>query len=349
MRFEGKNNILVVKMRYIGDVLLNTPFLRAMRRAFPYSRISVLVNRGTEDVLVNNDDINDVITYDRSMGFFKQLAFVRDLRRRGFETVIDLSNSDRAAWLTRLSGARTRIGFKSNRDFRNRHMYNVLMDVPQEGKHQIDRHLDVAKGLGCKRPQRKMVLNLTDAEVAAGAGLTASAGEKYVVLHPGARRWYKSWPPERFAELGDGLKKLGLGVVICGGPGDLEAAGKIESAMKLKALNLAGKTTVRELSAVIKGAVLFVGNDSAPMHISYTVGTPTIALFGPTDYRGWHPIGADHMVFVKDVECSPCGHSSECTLGDDACMRLITVEEVLGGARMILDEKGLISRPLIGD
>ncbi|MEE8575287.1 MAG: glycosyltransferase family 9 protein, partial [Thermodesulfobacteriota bacterium] len=241
-------------------------------------------------------------------------------------------------WIARTCGASTRIGFKGHKGFRNKRLYNMTVDVAAN-LHQIDRNLDMAKAFGCRRLFRNPEIFLTGDELERARAMVTDAGEKYVLLHPGARRWYKSWPLEYFAALGDEIIGMGLGVVIDGGPDDVESAAKIEGLMKERPVNLAGKTTIRDLAAITKGAAIFVGNDSAPMHISYAVGTPTIALFGPTDWKTWHPLGEKHMVFVKDVECSPCGHTSDCDKGEENCMRLITVSEVRQGVEMMLVEK----------
>ncbi len=342
MRFSGRDRILVAKMRYIGDVLLITPFLRALRKGFPGAHIEVVVNKGTEDVLLNNPHIDGVIPFDREMGKLAQYSFTRGLKKKNFQTVIDLSNSDRSAWIARFSGAYDRVGIKGAKSFRNKHLYNMLIDIPEDIIHEVERNLLIAKRLGLRRLTDELVLNLTDDELLRGSELTSEIkGSPYAVIHPGARRWYKSWPMERFAELADEIIESGVEVVIAGGENDIENASKIISLMKGKALNLAGRTSIRELAAVIKGAVFFVGNDSAPMHISYTVKTVTIALFGPTDFRRWHPVGDAHFVFAKDIECSPCGHSKDCELGDDTCMRLISVLEVAEAVHFILDEKGI--------
>ena len=143
---------------------------------------------------------------------------------------------------------------------------------------------------------------------------------------------------ENFALLADRTVAQGVEVVIAGGPDDIENVAKIRSLMKEDAMNIAGRTTIRELAAVIKGASFFVGNDSAPMHISNILGTRTIALFGSTDWRVWRPLGDEHFVFAKDVECSPCGHSKECEKDEDWCMKLITVDEVMEAVELIVEE-----------
>ena len=337
MRFQGQDRILITKMRYTGDVLLVTPFIKAIRKAFPKAHLGVLVNKGTEDVLFNNPDVDEIITFDRSMGRLAQWGFIRRLKKRKFQTVIDMTNSDRSAWIARLIGAWSRIGVLSDNKFRNKHLYNILVDRPIS-VHIVQRNLDIAKMLSCKRLKNEPVLNLTDEELKKGAELVSSVKKPYAVIHPGARRWYKSWPLEHFASLADKIKARGVEVVIAGGPDDLESAQKIESLMDEKPANIAGKTSIRELAAVIKGASFFVGNDSAPMHISHVLGTRTIALFGPTDWRVWRPMGEKHFVFAKDVDCSPCGHSKDCEKVDDWCMRLITVEEVMEAVESIVDE-----------
>ncbi len=340
MRFLGKDRILVIKMRYIGDVLLITPFLRALRKGYPGAKISVLVNKGTEETLENNPYIDEAITFDRSWGLTKQMSFIRKLKKEEFETTIDLTNSDRSAWIARFLKPYSRVGIKGHKNFRNKRLYNILLDIPNDLGEE-ERNLEVGRQLGLRRLEPETEIFLLDEEVEKAMALIKDVKKPYAVFHPGARRWYKSWPTERFAELADRTVRAGVEVVICGGSMDVENAGKIESAMTERATNIAGKTTIRDLAVVERESIFFVGNDSAPMHIACSMGATTIGLFGPTDFRRWHPIGKKHFVFAHDVDCSPCGHSKDCDKGDKTCMRLITVDEVYEAVEYILEQRAI--------
>ena len=146
----------------------------------------MLVNLGTEDVLLNNPDLDEIITFDRSMGLIAQWAFIRKLKKRRFQSVIDLTSSDRSAWIGRLIGAWSRIGLMSDNKFRSKYLYNILIDRPIS-VHMIQRNLDIAKMLSCKRIKNAPVLNLTDDELKAGADIVSSVKKPYAVIHPGAR------------------------------------------------------------------------------------------------------------------------------------------------------------------
>ena len=147
---------------------------------------------------INNPDLDEIITFDRSMGLIAQWGFIRKLKKKKYQSVIDLTSSDRSAWIAKLIGAWSRIGLKSENKFRSKFLYNILIDRPIS-VHMVQRNLDIAKMLSCKRLKNDPVLNLTDEEIKRGADIVSSVKKPYAVIHPGARRWYKSWPMENFA------------------------------------------------------------------------------------------------------------------------------------------------------
>ncbi|MBI5234096.1 MAG: putative lipopolysaccharide heptosyltransferase III [Deltaproteobacteria bacterium] len=338
---KGDERMLVSRFRYLGDVLLATPFLRALRAALPGGRISMLVDKGTEDVLLNNPDIDEVLVFDKAAGLAWKSGFVFELRGKGFDVAIDLTGSDRGAWLAFLSGARQRVGFRGNNYFRRKFLYNLLVPQLDAYVHQVERNLAVAKALGIEHKGLRPTLVLTQEEMSAGRALVGSI-DRYAVIHPGARRWYKRWPLENFARTSDVLKDMGIDVVLTGAIEDSELTAKISSLMEKAPVDLAGKTTVRELAAIIKDAVVFIGNDSAPLHIASALGVKSIGLFGPTDWRNWGPVGPDARVFMKEgFTCRPCGHARECPEGQGYCMAHISFEEVRDALLEMLDKRPL--------
>ncbi len=324
---------LLIKLRYIGDSLLTTPVARVIKRGSRDSYVAFLVNKGTEELLYFNPSIDRIYTFSKDSSLRAKISLIKDIRREKFDVCIDFTSSDRGAFFAFLSGAKLRIGFYGGSLLRDKLLYTSAVRLPSINMHQIEKNLFLLNELGIKSSIEKPEIFLKEEELEKGKTILINSGwngqTPYVIFHPEARRWYKSWPAENFALLGDLVKNnFNIDVVICGGRDDTVKAEYIAKMMKEKSINIAGKTSIRELASIIKGATLFVGNDSAPMHISYSLDVPTIALFGPTDWESWHPVGNNHAIFSKDVSCRPCGHSRDCDKGEMNCMRLISVEEV---------------------
>jgi len=333
--------IAVIKLRYIGDTLLMTPVFDALRDAFPHASLAAVVNRGTEPVLVNNPSVDEIITVDRSSSYLKYIGDLRLIHQKRYDLVIDLTGADRSAFIAYWSGASVRMGYRGRGMVRNRIFYNVLVDANEGGLHKVDHHLAMIEAMGFPVKDRSPRLFLTRAETAMTAGLLEENGlsedQLFIVLHPGARRWYKSWPPEYFSRLGDRLaRELRVPVVLAGGVQDVETVQAIEREMSSSCINLAGRLNLRGLAGLLKSAAVCVVNDSSPMHMASAVGTPTIALFGLTDPKLWAPRGPNHLVFSRDCPCRPYGHRRECPEGANHCMRKIHVADVFEAVKALV-------------
>ena len=332
------NNILIIKLRYIGDVLLATPTLRAIKAARPDARVTMMVNRGTEDVLSGNPDLDEIVVLDKG-SLAAQWRLIAGLRRRRFDTVIDLTDGDRSAFLSWISGAPVRIGFNDEHRWRGRCYTQVVQPVPGV-RHRIDRDLESLKPMSIQAGSKDPQLWLTPEEANSADQLLNQLGiqrsQSIVILQPGARYWFKAWPPERFAELADCLTaQYGCQVLIGGSDQDIDLAQKIRQMAKSSPIIMAGRTTIKQFAAIAKKSALFVGSDSGAMHIASAVGTPVVALFGPSSPREWGPRGGPVEVLYKELDCRSCFHPT-CTRGEENCMRLITVQEVCAAAQRIL-------------
>ena len=331
-------NVLVIKLRYIGDVLLATPMVRAIKAARPDVRVTMMVNRGTEDVLSGNPDLDEVVALDKG-SLAAQSRLIAGLRGRQFDTVIDLTDGDRSAFLTRISGAPVRIGFNDEHRWRGRYYTEVVQPVPGV-RHRIDRDLEALKPLsiqaGSKDPQLWLTLEEKNSADRLLDQLGVQRSQSMVILQPGARYWFKAWPPERFAELADHLtSQYGCQVLIGGSDQDIDLAQQIRQMAKSRPIIMAGRTTIKEFAAIAKKSALFVGNDSGAMHIAAAVGTPMVALFGPANPCEWGPRGGPVEVLSKGLGCRSCIHPT-CTRGEENCMRLISVHEVCAAAQRLL-------------
>lgn len=331
-------SILLFKLRYIGDVLLTTPAIRLLRQACPAARITMVVNKGTEDVLRYNPHVDNVITIERrrieAATFFKKLKYewglLKTLREWRYDLTVDFDSGERAAFLAFLCNARTRIGFHYPKGLR-RFIFNRRVKV--NGRlHIVERNLLlVEKTLNLVRDDSRMELYTGQEEELRSAQWLIRNGlsdKDLVVIHPGGRFQSKRWAVEKWARLADLIQgDSGVPVVITGGESEREDVSTITYKMKTAVHSLVEQTTVLELAALLKRATLFIGNDSGPTHIAAAAGSPVIALFGPTDPSVWGPWGKGHVVISKHAACSPC-KVLNCTMDEENCMEQISVEEV---------------------
>jgi len=305
--FTDIENILVIKLRNIGDVLLIVPALRALKETFPQARLSVLVNPGTGDMLTGNALVDKVIVLDRKekkQGLAKKvrggLGLMKRLRAEGFDMTVDLTGGDRAALTGFSTGARYRLGpDPGTKGFKGKkYLYTHKAPLPAAMTHTVLWNLTLLRPFGIDTnnlnvdfftspEDEKEVSELLKKEGLAGK----KKDKKFVHVHP-VSRWLFKCPPSGFmAAMLDEIIKQGLSVVITSGPAPREQAlvGEICGLMEQKAVNLSGLVSLKGLGALSKKAAFFFGVDSAPMHIASAVGAPVAALFGPSGAFDWGP------------------------------------------------------------
>jgi predicted lipopolysaccharide heptosyltransferase III len=339
-------NLLIIKLRYIGDVLLATPTVRAIKAARPDVRVTMMVNRGTEDVLSGNPDMDEIIALDKG-SLAAQSRLIAGLRHRQFDTVIDLTDGDRSAFLSWVSGAPVRIGFNDEHRWRGRYYTQVVQPAPGV-RHRIDRDLGALESLSIQAGSKDPQLWLTPEEENSADQLLDQLGvqrsQSIVILQPGARYWFKAWPPERFAGLADHLtSQYGCQVLIGGSDQDIDLVQQIRQMTKSRSIIMAGRTTIKQFAALAKKSALFVGNDSGAMHVATAVGTPVVALFGPSNPAEWGPRGGAAEVIYKGLDCRACFHPT-CLRGEQNCMQLITIDEVIMASARLLGRARLVIR-----
>lgn len=351
--FKNIKKILVIKFRHIGDVLLTVPAIRALKETFPDASISVLVNSGTEDMLSDNPVIDELIVFNRRIKnlstikrYMKEIRFLKEIRARGFDMTADLTGGDRSAVVSLLSGARYRLainpgkkGFAGKRFF-----YTHLADIDKQ-KHTLLQNLDVPRQFGINTNNLEVDFFIPDEirlnikKIFKENGINQN--NKVVHIHPTSRWLFKCWKDEYMAEVIGWLIKKGIKVVVTSAPDkkEIDKAKKILSLCSSLLLDLCGKTSIKELAAISEASDLFIGIDSAPMHIAAAVKTPVIALFGPTGENVWGPYGNSHIVLTKNLLCKPCkkGMCEGILLRE--CMSAIKPDDVKDAVLRILNEK----------
>ena len=321
-------NILIIKPSSLGDVVHSLPTLKALRDRFPEARLSWVINRELSNILEGNPYLDEIIPFERRYrGFY---TFTKGLRRKGFDLIIDLQGLFRSGLMALLSGAKKRIGFANGRES-SPMFYTDTVPVATMEMHAVDRYLLIAEHLGAKTEDsedRDFTINFSKEEDYIRRLFKEKdlEGEKIIVINPSGRWKTKRWPVEKFAALADLInKEKGASVILIGGPADVELATEVELRAKAEIINIAGMTTLKQLAALLSKVSLLVTNDSGPMHIAATVGTPVIALFGPTDPKRTGPYGDDHIVIRKNIPCSPC-FRKRCH--SPICMEAISVDDV---------------------
>jgi len=331
---KSPERILVIKLRYVGDVILSTPVLSRLRGAWPKARITMLVNRGTEGVLQGHPDVDEVLVNERS--FINSIRLVGTLRSREFDAVIDLTDGDRSAILARATGAKVRIGYNSEARWRG-WLYTTVILADRFKMHTVPYHLAVTDELGLTGPLLSPSLIVGEGPVITAEKLIREIGidpnQPFVCLHPGARWWFKSWPAERFAALADLIQQeTHTPALFLGSNQDKAIVSQIAGSMRTVHRNLAGRTGLQELAGVLKRASLMISNDNGPMHMAAAMRVPIVGLFGPTDPLIWGPWGEGHRTFYKGLDCRACFHP-DCFRGEQNCMKLISLEEVWEAVR----------------
>jgi len=359
---EGFERILIIKLRYIGDVLLATPVIRNLRWHFPRAHLAMVVNAGTEVILRHNRCVDEVLAIDRGSAkswnpirrFRAPLGHIQWVRARRFDCVIDLTDGDRSALLAFASGARTRVGFRGEGRWRKR-LYTHLVTADWGKGHNVEYQLEALRAMGLEVQSGEPELPLAPEDEVQAAAWLARQGVRedtpFLAVHPGARWWFKQWPAEKWADLANRVQtEDGLPVIFLGGDQEGEFLGRIRAEMRTAFRGGAGQLEVLEMGAVLRRARAFVGNDNGPMHMAAALGTPVVALFGPSDPRQWGPRGTGHRVIHKGAGyCKPCIHP-RCVRGKKNCLRMISVEEVAEAVRAQLAEAGsrgtdLVTRP----
>jgi heptosyltransferase III len=335
---SSPKRILVIKLKQPGDVLVSTPVIGALKEAWPESRVTYLVPKGTEAMVSGHPGLDGLMLADRRGASWPQtLGFLRDLRRRRFNLVLELSGGDRGAIYSFVSGARARLGFAHPRmPFWQRHgCFTRLLPRPPIRMHMVDQNLEAVRALGIdpmkprlqffwdERVERRVQELLTSLEL---------AGKPFAVMHPGAGWRFKCWTPDGYARVIEALEEeWGLPVVLTGtrAEHEQELLVAVLQACRVAPFNLVGRLSLKELGAFIHRARLFFGMDSAPMHLAAAVNTPAVALFGPSGVFNWGPWGEGHLVIKQDWDCLPCGRDGCEGSKISRCLVELTPEAVL--------------------
>ncbi len=336
------SRILVVQTAFLGDVVLTTPLFRALRRLHPDAHLAALVTPEAAPLVAEDPNLDEILTYGKKAGEGFS-AVLQKVKAGHYQALVSAHRSHRTGFLALLSGIPQRVGF-ADADLPWAYHRRVRRD-PVE--HEVDRNLGLVRGLGHEpRPEDRVLhVGYTPAEEAEVARVLAEAGvapgERLAALSPGSVWATKRWLPEGFAAVGRGLEALGFRVVVLGGPGDRAVAAQVAGSVGPRAVDVAGRTSLKALAAWMDRVGLLVTNDSSPLHVAAARGTPTVAVFGATTTGlGFGPFHAASRVVEVDLECRPCGPhgSKKCPKGHFRCMGELTATDVLQSCRELVEE-----------
>jgi len=354
--------ILILKVQTIGDTLLITPLIRNFKEYYSDSIIDVMVNEGTEHMLTLNANINQVIEYKREsyrslsklQRLSKNIQLLKKIRRAQYDLVIDLDEGDRGAFITLVSGAKTKVGSSTISSKFLRSAYTHLLPK-RDNRHTVEINLDSLKLLNIPIIDKQVEIfwSQEDDEFVAKK---LSGVKQFIHIHPFSKGWFKDVNIQTTTQIVDYCEqKLGIKVVITAAPIQRELD-KLDNILKLcqsKPINLGGRLTLKQTAAVNNRSKLFIGVDTAIMHISAANNIPTLAFFGPTAPDTWGPwendleqadyhrkegqqVNGKHRVISDVKTCLPCNNDgcdnsqvSDCLMGIDIDVIKKNIKEMM--------------------
>jgi len=352
---------LVIKLRHHGDVLLATPVLSMLKRLAPQCEVDALVYADTAPMLEGHPALSQLHRIDRNwklQGVVSQAAaewkLMSGLRARHYDLVVHLSVHTRGAWMVRLLRPRWSVAPRSRDGFWANSFTHFYPAQSDPLRHTVDTNLDSLRAFGLEPTTADLRVTLVPgakaearvAELLAQHGLPPGG---FVHVHPASRWAFKCWPADRVAALCDAMAAKGRPIVLSSAPdahekaliADVCAARDKIGASPAATVDLSGQLSLKELAALTAKARLFVGVDSAPMHIAAAMGTPVVAIFGPSGDREWGPWGEfrknRHRVVASNTHpCRPCGMAGCNDSKVSDCLTTLPVSQVLAACEELL-------------
>jgi heptosyltransferase-2 len=336
-------SVVVAQTSFLGDVVLTTPLLSALRARLRPRRLAVVVRPEAAPLVEGHPDVDDVLLDDKrgaAAGLGGLLGAARRLRRERFDVAVSPHRSLRTALVLAAAGIPRRVGF---RDARGARLYHDRV-ARDRSRHDVERNLGLLEPFGgpASGPPRLHV-PVQAAAAARAAALVPEGPGPLVALAPGSVWATKRWTAAGFAAVAAALARTGARVVLLGAPADRARCEEVAAGAGGAVRVLAGQTDLATMVAVIDRAALLVGNDSAPMHVACARGVPVVAVFcATTPALGYGPWGARTRVVEADLACRPCARHGgrTCPRGTEDCMRLVEPTAVLGAVRELLAPRG---------
>jgi lipopolysaccharide heptosyltransferase II len=355
-RWREVRRLLIVRLDNLGDVILATPAIRALRLAYPEARLTLLASPVGAPMADLNPDLDDAIVYrapwmDPDTQLLqdpsREASIIAEVRRRGYDAAIIFGSYHQsalpAAYLSYLAGIRLRHaasidGPGSLLTSRHRH--------PDRTLHEVERGLDLVRGLAIESPYDDLVLRPRAGDLAWAQATVEGlrrGHEPVIGIHPGCSCPSRTYPPEHFVLAAKALRQeLGAQLVWTGGPDEIGLVEEIRSKVDDPGLSLAGATDLSRLAAMVAACDLAITNNSGPMHVAAAVGTPVVALFALTNPpEEWHPWKVPYRLLNRPIECARC-YQRVCPF-EHECLRGVSAKDVARAAAELLDRSARLS------
>lgn len=308
--WDAVKRVLVIRLRSIGDTVLATPSLFALKRFLPEAQVDILVEDWVAPLLADHPHVDNVITLERG-GFLTRLGVARELRAERYDVVYNLHGGTTATFLARATGARHRVGFKS---YQYANLHTTLAPSPlflwgQQKTHSVEQQLALLGWTGVPVTDRPRThLGISSSAVASVNQQLAAAGlgdRQIALIHPAAAFETKRWAVENFARIAEFVSERGLAPVAIAAPHEAQIVNDLAGEASVQILSL--DLSLPEVTALAARSQLFVGNDSGIAHIASAVGTPSVVIFGSSNVAHWRPWNrAKAEVVFEAMPCQPC-------------------------------------------
>lgn len=349
--FSQVERVLIVKLQHLGDVLLTSPVFSTLKRQYPHLQIDALVYADTACMLQGNPHVDTIFTIDRAwkqdflLKLQQEWRLYQALKNRNYQLLIGMTDRMRAVWLARFLRPTYSVAQKypNKRGQFWRNSFSHLYNQPPLPRHTVETHLDALRRIGVYPHAEDKLLSMpvpadVEQNIAELLATKQLGNAGFVVIHPASRWMFKGWNIDGFAMVLAELGRRGIQVIMVSGPDQAERdyVQNILQARPHNAIDLSGRLTLPELAALIARARCFIGLDSVAMHMAAAVGTPCIALFGPSSDKSWHPWQVPHRVISSPFSCRPCGLDG-CGNGKVSdCLQAIPPSEVIDAALALM-------------
>jgi len=369
-REQASHRILIMRVGAFGDILMGTPLLAALRAAYPDAHLTWVVEHSEVQAIDANPYIDEFLRWDGSywkkmlrLGLYplwliRALQMREKVRDKEYDIFVSFQPEE---WplLVRGVGAPLTIGvfdtfrryYSASKTSRNTRLYTHAYFYPNLPDHRIDQYLLTLDALELPSDvSQQMSIGYTQEDRGCVERFLGERGvssqERLVVLAPFTTWPTKCWPQENYVKLGEALtRQHGCRLIIIGSGKEREAVQSMASAMQTPSLTTAGDLTFRQMAALVDRSSLVISGDTGPMHVASALGTPQVALFGPTSPQWYGPRGDQVLTLIHPVPCGPCDQKFCRNINEDfmRCMKLLTVKEVFEAATSLLEARKVIA------
>ncbi|MFW6128810.1 MAG: lipopolysaccharide heptosyltransferase II [Candidatus Aminicenantaceae bacterium] len=325
--------ILIIRLRRIGDNIMTTPVITALKENYPRASLTYLVEEPSREIVEGNPYLDHILVLPRKQRTMDLLKHIQSIRKTKYDVLIDLFGGPKAAWITLFAKATLKIGYAVKyKSF----IYNIRIPrSPEKGYiHSVENHINLIRALGIKVNPIPPPM-VPDASIKEKEKLSRFIQQnnlkayKIIVFHIGAGNIFRDWGVNNIVELTNLFaQRPEIKIVLVGAAKEKERAEEIIKKSSLELLTLTGKLGLKELRELISRADLFVGPDSGPMHLAASTDTPIVAYFGPTLPARFRPWQAKAVLLEKDYECRLTCRQRNCVYEDFRCIRDISPQDV---------------------